>query len=76
MPKTIQRLNISTLAFIAVSALMLFLALRTLVFLDMEGSPFPHIDDWQYHQDISFLTAILTPNIAKKSLFKEPSNEN
>ena len=62
MSKSIQRLNISTLAFIAVAALLLFLALRALLFLDVEGSPFPHMDDWQYQQDMSFLTAVLMPN--------------
>lgn len=62
MSKPIQRLNIHTLVFILASALLTFLALRALLFLDIEGSPFPHMDDWLYQKDISFWTAVSTPN--------------
>ena len=62
MSKPIQRLNIANLAFIAASALLAFLALKMLLFLDAYGSPFPHMDDWRFQNNNSFITTIFTLN--------------
>ena len=41
---------------------ILYLMMRVVLFLDIEGSPFPQFDEWWFLKDTSFLTTVLAMN--------------
>ncbi len=69
MSKPIQHLNISTYAFFAVFLVLVALAVKTIIFLDLNGSPFPFLDDWRFQNDKSFITTIFTLNNENFQIF-------